>query len=704
MAEENFSAALTTWKEINLSELQKSLDSTALELVENQKENLVGRKKLAEQTREFKKLPDDNEKFNAIKVLLKAYQGEIDSLTRRSKLSESSFLNVYKLLADAPDPYPLLDAAVDQTVKIAESKILENELNRLREDNSELKKQLNDYKDIEEKKKKAEAKVDQIEERMEDLIQERVTSKENELNAEYDERMRNYEEREKDLQRQVETVRNQLRDMHSSNESTQAKLLDASQRQEQDVAARLAELDMVAADLSRANERVATVERRNEILRSEIESVRSGSQQVEKVKALESQIEELEAEASRLLKALDQIKEQKAESEKTAKKKADELAKEVASQGTEIHSLKNKVKQYSDYDELKRELEIMKYVEFSGADFFENEDEDGEENQFSSPALTLPDPNATVANKSLNRSLENLLVSKNRRLLEDLTKLRVSWEELSFEHSKTDEIIENLQNDLNKQISLVEKLENDLMNIENKDSSNNNNSITATGSGNIEKEAKGLQGLDIGGSKVDGRASPAQQSSDNSILPIVTSQRDRFRQRNAELEEELRKQFEIISDLRTEIKSLQADNLKLYEKVRYIGSYNNNGAGPSGYNVLGSTTNPNGTSGRGLTGVGISSGSSSRRDDEIGKYKDKYDESLNPFEAFKGREAQRAIQALNPLERGVFSLTRAIIGNKRARSLFILYSASLHILILFVLWNTMAASDSRAHDPIAIHP
>lgn len=61
----------------------------------------------------------------------------------------------------------------------------------------------------------------------------------------------------------MESVKQQLRDMHSSAESSQAKLLDASQRQEQDVAARLAELDMVAADLTRANERVATVERRN---------------------------------------------------------------------------------------------------------------------------------------------------------------------------------------------------------------------------------------------------------------------------------------------------------------------------------------------------------------------------------------------------------------------------------------------------------
>lgn len=81
------------------------------------------------------------------------------------------------------------------------------------------------------------------------------------------------------MQRQVQTARDQLRDLHTSNESTQAKLLSASERQglsatfsgdtataykaEQDVAARLAELDIVAADLTRANERVATVERRN---------------------------------------------------------------------------------------------------------------------------------------------------------------------------------------------------------------------------------------------------------------------------------------------------------------------------------------------------------------------------------------------------------------------------------------------------------
>lgn len=41
-----------------------------------------------------------------------AYQTEIDSLTKRSKASENAFLSIYKVLAEAPDPYPLLEAAV----------------------------------------------------------------------------------------------------------------------------------------------------------------------------------------------------------------------------------------------------------------------------------------------------------------------------------------------------------------------------------------------------------------------------------------------------------------------------------------------------------------------------------------------------------------------------------------------------------------
>lgn len=102
------------------------------------------------------------------------------------------------------------------------------------------------------------------------------------------------------------------------------------------------------------------------------------------------------------------------------------------------------------------------------------------------------------------------------------------------------------------------------------------------------------------------------------------------------LKQELRHQYQIISELRAEIKTLQTDNLKLYEKVRYMQSYRHEMSAEPG---------------QGISGVGLSetlggsvsqdfygSGSGTRtRDGDLAKYRDKYEQSMNPFEAFRGR-------------------------------------------------------------------
>lgn len=67
--------------------------------------------------------------------------------------------------------------------------------------------------------------------------------------------------------------------------------------------------------------------------------------------------------------------------------------------------------------------------------------------------------------------------------------------------------------------------------------------------------------------------------------------------------QELRKQFNIISELRAEVKSLQADNLKLYEKVRYMQSYREDSAARP------STLDP------------LPSSSSAGRSDDMSKYR-----------------------------------------------------------------------------------
>jgi len=104
-----------------------------MSILQNQKESINSRKILAEQTREFKRLGDE-EKAEFFKTVLKcsrpdhvfslalpcaltrrlqtAYQTEIDNLTKRSKFAETAFLATYKLLADAPDPVPMLANAL----------------------------------------------------------------------------------------------------------------------------------------------------------------------------------------------------------------------------------------------------------------------------------------------------------------------------------------------------------------------------------------------------------------------------------------------------------------------------------------------------------------------------------------------------------------------------------------------------------------
>jgi hypothetical protein len=45
------SVALKAWQDINLTTLQKELDTQGLEIIDNQKDSLASRKKLAEQTK-----------------------------------------------------------------------------------------------------------------------------------------------------------------------------------------------------------------------------------------------------------------------------------------------------------------------------------------------------------------------------------------------------------------------------------------------------------------------------------------------------------------------------------------------------------------------------------------------------------------------------------------------------------------------------
>lgn len=104
------------------------MDSTAAEMAARQDESESSRRRLVELSREFKtKTPEVflayahiflrcyvcklfkiliQDVRRAVAPLLKQFQSEIDSLTRRCKSAETAFLSLYKQLIDLPGILP----------------------------------------------------------------------------------------------------------------------------------------------------------------------------------------------------------------------------------------------------------------------------------------------------------------------------------------------------------------------------------------------------------------------------------------------------------------------------------------------------------------------------------------------------------------------------------------------------------------------
>ena len=71
--------------------------------------NKERRKQLAERTRAFRKRSEE-ERPKHFGALLKLYQKEVDTLTRRGRAAEKAFLAIYEALYEAPDPCAVLRA------------------------------------------------------------------------------------------------------------------------------------------------------------------------------------------------------------------------------------------------------------------------------------------------------------------------------------------------------------------------------------------------------------------------------------------------------------------------------------------------------------------------------------------------------------------------------------------------------------------
>ena len=121
-------------------------------------------------------------------------------------------------------------------------------------------------------------------------------------------------------------------------------------------------MDIVVADLERSNLRIAEVERRNGELRSEIAALQSGkgTSAEERANKLESNFHTLELEYDDLAHRLEQLQEEHKLEKEALDKRLKSLEKDVGRRQEEADGLKMKLRSLDDYDEIKRELEILK--------------------------------------------------------------------------------------------------------------------------------------------------------------------------------------------------------------------------------------------------------------------------------------------------------------------------------------------------------
>ena len=304
--------------------------------------------------------------------------------------------------------------------------------------------------------------------------------------------------------------------------------------------------------------------------------------------------------------------------------------------------------------------------------------------------------------KSKENTLEQLLLSRNKKLTNELTILRVSHRDLQMQLEGLQQELSKTKEDLERSNNLSGTLENDLLRLQKGSTHTLPSSAMSVAGTYVSRFHPSRKGASSPTSSIISGFDHAATSTNNmeairagepvgggsSILPMVQAQRDRFKQKNAQLEEELSKMYGTVKSLRQEVASLQKDNLNLYEKTRYVSTYNR------GQSASASTSASVFADRSSSTSIHMAADTPSGL--SLDRYHSAYEAQISPFAAFRGREATRAYKRMSLPERFIFSVTRIVLANRTSRNLFAGYCLALHIL-LFVMLYMMSNVEIEKH-------
>ncbi|XP_056231087.1 cut-like homeobox 1b isoform X2 [Seriola aureovittata] len=403
------------WKRFDLQQLQKELDATATQLANRQDESEQSRKKLIDLSREFKKnTPEDLRK--QVAPLLKSFQGEIDALSKRSKEAEAAFLNVYKKIIDVPDPVPVLELAQQLQLKLQRMHDIETENTKLRETLEDYNKEFAEVKNQEVTIKALKEKIREYEQSLKNQAENLAQEKQLQLHNDYAEKERKLQESQDSMSSRLEEAEHKAQSLQTALETTQAELFDLKTKYDEESTAKADEIEMVMTDLERANQRAEAAQREAESLREQL-SLSNQSQQlsspakadpdtaaeVASHSSLEAELRAKERETAQLVDDVQRLQASLTKLRETTSSQITQLEQQLSSKTAILKELEEKLQKQADYEEVKKELSILKSMEFGTSDSVQDS----------------------------SKPLEVLLLERNRSLQSESAALRIANTELS---------------------------------------------------------------------------------------------------------------------------------------------------------------------------------------------------------------------------------------------------------------------------------
>eukprot|EP00075_Anas_platyrhynchos_P039144 XP_027328397.1 protein CASP isoform X5 [Anas platyrhynchos] len=301
---------------------------------------------------------------------------------------------------------------------------IETENQKLRETLEEYNKEFAEVKNQEVTIKALKEKIREYEQTLKNQAENIALEKEQKLQNDFAEKERKLQETQMSTASKLEEAEHKVQALQTALEKTRTELFDLKTKYDEETTAKADEIEMIMTDLERANQRAEVAQREAETLREQLSSANKSLQlatQIQKAPDVEQAIEVLtrsslevelaakEREIAQLVEDVQRLQGSLTKLRENSSSQISQLEQQLTAKNSTLKQLEEKLKGQADYEEVKKELNILKSMEFA--------------------------PSESSGAQDSSKPLEVLLLEKNRSLQSENATLRITNSDLSGPYS-----------------------------------------------------------------------------------------------------------------------------------------------------------------------------------------------------------------------------------------------------------------------------